>query len=184
MAREFRDAYQRRTAIPCLLTQFAECVCVVCVLDSFAEAFDVRRGFQPGQHDQLYCLLRRYHQRLDRCALPVRRRWRYWIFVGGLKLERKSRQKRQRNKNQQHFSPDENTWRKVWHVTPYWGRTSTATNPPHVAAASEWDRQTDGQAERRTDGRTPYRFIDSAAHTMRPMSVITAETIAYSVKIT
>jgi len=58
----------------CLLTQFAGCVCVVCVLDSFAEAFDVRRGFQPGQHDQLYCLLRRYHQRLDRCALPVRRR--------------------------------------------------------------------------------------------------------------
>jgi len=40
-----------------------------CVLvDSLAEAFDVRRSFQPGQYDQLHRLLRRHHQRLDRYA--------------------------------------------------------------------------------------------------------------------
>ena len=34
----------------------------------------------------------------------------------------------------------------------------TAANPPHAAAAGEWDRQ--------TDGRTPYRFIDPAPHSL------------------
>ena len=35
----------------------------------------------------------------------------------------------------------------------------TAAIPPHVAAAGEWNRQTDGQ----TDGRTPDRSVDPAS---------------------
>jgi len=38
----------------------------------------------------------------------------------------------------------------------------TAANPPHTAAAGEWDKQMD----RQTDRRTPYRFIDPAPHTI------------------
>ena len=37
----------------------------------------------------------------------------------------------------------------------------TAANSPHAAAAVDrWDRRT----QRRTDGRTPYRYIDTAAY--------------------
>ena len=39
----------------------------------------------------------------------------------------------------------------------------TAANPPHAAAVGKWDRQ--------TDGRTPYRFIDPALHTMRAVTI-------------
>jgi len=35
----------------------------------------------------------------------------------------------------------------------------TAANPPHAAAASEWD------------GRTPYRYVDPVQHTMRAVTI-------------
>jgi len=40
-------------------------------------------------------------------------------------------------------------------------RGPIAANPPHAAAADEWDRQ----ADRQTDRRTPYRFRDPATRT-------------------
>ena len=51
----------------------------------------------------------------------------------------------------------------------------TAANPPHIAVAGEWNRQTDGQTsgrtDIRTDARTPYRFIDPAQHTLRAVPI-------------
>ena len=44
----------------------------------------------------------------------------------------------------------------------------TAENPPHAAAAGQWDRQTDRRQRDggRTCGRTPCRYTDAALHTI------------------
>ena len=44
----------------------------------------------------------------------------------------------------------------------------TAANPPHAAAAGEWDRQ--------TDGRTPCGYTDSLPLTMRATPIMTVMT--------
>jgi len=49
-----------------------------------------------------------------------------------------------------------------------------AANPPHAAAAGNCGGQADRQTDSQTDGRTPCRYIDPAAHTMR--AVPTRET--------
>ena len=47
----------------------------------------------------------------------------------------------------------------------------TAANPPHAAAAGEWERQAVGGTDRQTDRRTTYRYIYPPPHTMRAVPV-------------
>ena len=76
-----------------------------------------------------------------------------------------------------------------WHnfLSPEFGTNSRGKYPParqthsssrqqtrsteFAAVGPWWDRQMDG----RTDGRTPYRFIDPASHTMRAVPVVCHE---------